>query len=151
MYNLLRFVKQYQFILLFVIIESFSIFLLVSNNNYQRVKLLEATTEYTSAFYKYSNNLIDYFRLKKTNQYLIDENAKLHSLLRSQTFNIDTMLNVKNNFSYHGAKVINNSISKRNNHLTLNKGRKHGFTKGMGVVTSKGVIGIIKSTSKKGS
>ena len=28
--------------------------------------------------------------------------------------------------------VINNSVAKRNNYLTLDKGRKHGVRKGMG-------------------
>ena len=44
--------------------------------------------------------------------------------------------------------VINNSIAKRNNYLTLDKGIKHELEKGMGVVTSNGVVGIIKEVSE---
>ena len=35
MYNLLRFIKINQFLLLFLLIEGFSVFLLLKNNSYQ--------------------------------------------------------------------------------------------------------------------
>jgi rod shape-determining protein MreC len=46
------------------------------------------------------------------------------------------------------ARVINNSIISRNNTLTINRGKSHGITPGMGVIGSNGIVGIIKSASK---
>ena len=54
----------------------------------------------------------------------------------------------KNNFNYIPAKIINKSVFKRNNFLTINKGSKDGINVGMGVVTDKGVIGVIYSVSE---
>ena len=74
------------------------------------------------------------------------ENAKLHTLLSYKGIN-DTIASVLPK-KYIPAMVINNSIAKRNNYLTLDKGTKHGVEKGMGVVTSSGVVGIIKDVSE---
>ena len=148
MHNLIRFIKLNQFLLLFLIIEGFSVFLLLSNNSYQANKIINYSTQYTSLIRNYSHSLTDYVSLKQTNDYLVAENAKLYSVLKHEESFHDSIL-VKNKlFSYQSAKVINNSISKRNNFITLNKGRKHGIKEGMGVVTHQGVIGIIHSVSK---
>lgn len=45
------------------------------------------------------------------------------------------------------ARVINNSISHRNNYMTLDKGRLDGVEKGMGVFTIDGPVGIVRATS----
>ena len=148
MHNLLRFIKLNQFLLLFILIEGISISLLIENNNYQSNKITKFTTQYTSAIYKYKNSLTDYLNLKETNDYLIKENAKLNTLLQNNELFTDSLLLKNKRFNYIAAKVINNSIKKRNNFITLNKGRKNGIKQGMGVVTNKGVIGIVHSVSE---
>ena len=62
-------------------------------------------------------------------------------------FDLDRDLDAKDVFNL-SAKVINNSIFKRNNYLTINKGKKHGVEDGMGVISTNGVIGIVHSTSE---
>jgi rod shape-determining protein MreC len=54
-------------------------------------------------------------------------------------FDTDTLL------SYHfiEARVVHNQIGGIENYITLNKGSKDGIEKDMGVVTSKGVVGVI--------
>jgi len=134
--------------LLFLIIEGFSVFLLLSNNSYQANKAINYSTQYTSLIHNYSHSFSDYVSLKQTNEYLVAENAKLHTMLKNEESFHDSLL-VKNKiFSYQSAKIINNSINKRNNFITLNKGEKHGIKQGMGVVTHNGVIGIIYSVSE---
>ena len=148
MHNLLRFIKLNQFLLLFVIIEGFSIILLLQNNSYQAHKAIKFSTEYTSTIYRYKSAFSNYLSLKKTNDYLILENAKLHTLLQNNETFVDSSLLRNKNFNYIAAKVINNSVKKRNNFITLNKGLKNGIKNGMGVMTNQGVIGIIHSVSK---
>ena len=148
MYNLLRFIKINQFLLLFILIEGFSIFLLLQNNNYQANKTIKFSTQYTSAIYYSTSSFYDYLALRKTNEYLIKENAKLHSLLQNgDSFN-DTSLLQNKDFNYIASKIINNSVQKRNNFITLNKGSKSGIKNGMGVITNEGVIGIVHSVSE---
>ncbi|NJN33311.1 MAG: rod shape-determining protein MreC [Saprospiraceae bacterium] len=51
-------------------------------------------------------------------------------------------------FSYVAASVINNSIARRENYMTLNRGKKHGIEPGMGVVSSNGVVGIVRNVTE---
>lgn len=148
MHNLIRFIKLNQFLLLFLIMEGCSVFLLLSNNSYQANKFFNFSTQYTSLIHSYSHAFSDYLSLKQTNEYLVSENAKLHSMLKYEESFHDSIRVKHKLFSYQSAKIINNSISKRNNFITLNKGEKHGVRQGMGVVTHNGVIGIIHSVSK---
>ena len=148
MYNLLRFIKLNQFLLLFLLIEGGSVFLLLQNNSYQANAVIKFSTQYTSFIHNHTTAFSDYIALKKTNNYLIEENAKLHSILKHEESFHDSILIKNKIFSYQSAKIINNSINKRNNFITLNKGAKHGIKEGMGVVTHNGVIGIVHSVSE---
>ena len=148
MHNLLRFIKLNQFLLLFILIEGGSLALLLQNNSYQANKIVKFSMKYTSAIYNYTNSFSDYLALKATNDYLITENSKLHALLQNNEHFIDSTLLQNKNFNYIAAKVIKNSVKKRNNFITLNKGSKNGIKQGMGVITNEGVIGIVHSVSE---
>jgi len=143
MRNLFRFIKVYHFALLFILIESFSLFLYISNHKFQQSKFLSFTQEYTGAIYSYYSDINEYFDLKKENNYLKQENAKLLSILSKEENNQNPEL-----FNYISATIIKNSIYKEDNYLLLNKGEKDGVRSNMGVVTENGVIGIISTTSK---
>ncbi|OYZ48751.1 MAG: rod shape-determining protein MreC, partial [Sphingobacteriales bacterium 24-40-4] len=55
---------------------------------------------------------------------------------------------LKQQYTYTVARVINNSVHQKNNYLTINRGSKHGIKKGMGVIASSGVVGIILNVSE---
>ena len=149
MYNLLRFIKINQFLLLFLLIEGFSVFLLLKNNSYQANTVIKFSAQYVGFIHNYTAIFSNYITLKETNNYLIEENAKLYTLLKNETLFIDSTLIKNKRYHYYPSKIINNSINKRNNFITLNKGSKHGIKEGMGVITGQGVIGIIRSVSQQ--
>ena len=148
MYNLLRFIKINHFTILFILVQAFSVFLLLSNNTFQQTKFNKFIMEYTSIIYQYKNMVFSYINLKKENEYLVNENAKLYSILLKKDNSNKVMMSNQEKFSYEPAKVLNNSINKRNNYITVNKGIKNGIKKGMGVITNNGVIGIVHSVSE---
>ena len=115
MHNLLRFIKINQFLLIFLLIEGFSVFLLLKNNSYQANTIIKFSTQYTGFIHNYTATFSDYIALKETNNYLIEENAKLHALLKNETSFIDSTLIRNKRYHYYPAKIINNSVSKRNN------------------------------------
>ena len=45
-------------------------------------------------------------------------------------------------------KIVNNSVNKRDNFITIDKGKKHGISAGMGVICESGVLGIVHSTTE---
>jgi len=143
MRNLFRFIKIYHFVLLFILMESFSLFLYISNHKFQQSKFLSFTQEYTGTIFGYYSNLSEYLRLKEINYFLQRENAKLYSLLSKEKENTNSVLN-----EYIPARIIKNSIFKQNNFVLINKGEKDGVKSGMGVIVDNGVIGIVSITSE---
>ena len=115
MRNLFRFIKVYHFILLFILIESFSLFLFISNHKFQQSKFLSFTQEYTGAIFSYYSDLNQYLSLKDENDFLQTENAKLYTLLSKEEINTNSILN-----EYIPARIIKNSIFKQNNFILLN-------------------------------
>ena len=105
MRNLFRFIKIYHFILLFILIESFSLFLFISNHKFQKSKFLSFTQEYTGAIYSYYSDLNQYLSLKDENNFLQRENAKLYSILSKKKASTNSMLN-----EYIPCRIIKNSI-----------------------------------------
>jgi rod shape-determining protein MreC len=57
----------------------------------------------------------------------------------------DTVL--KQQYTYIPADVVNNSVNRRNNYLTLNRGYKQGIARDMAVITSNGIVGYTKDVS----
>ena len=145
MQNLLRFIRMYNVLIIFLLLQGYSINLYLNNNTFQNNILIEKTSNYTGKVYDFSNNIKEYFQLKNINNQLMSENSKLNNLYSKNKINY---LSDEKDFNYLSAKVINNSIYKRNNYLTINKGKKHGIKDGMGVISTNGVIGIVHSTSE---
>ena len=92
MHNLIRFIKLNQFLLLFLIIEGFSVFLLLKNNSYQANTVIKFSTQYTGFIHNYTATFSEYIALKETNNYLIKQNAKLYALLKNETSFVDSTL-----------------------------------------------------------
>ena len=153
MQNLLKFLLRYHFLLLFILIETFSIFLLINNNNYQNSKFVGFTRSLSGTFYERVNNLQDYLNLREKNRKLARENLELRNFIskhlntRTDTFLTQTDTIYQQQYQYIGARVINNSINKQHNFITLNKGLKSGIEPDMGVMSQDGIIGVVKGVS----
>ncbi|UOF94537.1 MAG: rod shape-determining protein MreC [Bacteroides sp.] len=146
------FIKKNNYWILFVIFFFLSLFIFISNNNYQKETILNSSNYYIGYIYLYSNYFREYLILKKNNNFLIKENNDLKNYISNNIYNNDyfnIQLHDFDNYRYKYiyAKVINNSVSLLNNYLTLNRGKKDGICSGMGVIYNNSVVGIIKDTS----
>lgn len=153
MRNLLNFIVRYYFFFLFLLLETVAILLVIQNQYYQRAFFASSANFVAGHLFSASSNLTDYFNLAKVNRQLSEENARLlelseHSFLRANgdTSLINDSTFIKR-FEFITAEIINNSVNRRDNHLTLNKGRKHGIEPDMGVITYNGVVGIVANVS----
>ena len=54
----------------------------------------------------------------------------------------------RQHYSYIPAKVINNSTDRQDNYLTINRGMLQGVMPEMAVISSSGIVGIVKDVSK---
>lgn len=154
MRNLWIFINRYNAFFLFVIFFTIGIVLTVKNNAYQRSVTFNSTNEVVGHAYERLNVFKRYMNLGSVNDSLALENAKLNTALLALR-NIDSAKNtvVKDTvthvqYTYLAARVIKNSITLRNNIITINKGAADGIQSGMAVISSgKGVVGIIRDVS----
>ena len=145
MQNLIRFLRMYNVLIIFLFLQAFSINLYLNNNSYQNSIALRHANSVKGEIYNFSNSITDYFYLKKINSQLLDENNRLQNLLNKKSKEVT----VDKSQKFITAKIINNSIHKRNNFITINKGERDGVVPGMGVICHNGVLGIVHSSSDK--
>lgn len=150
MINLLYFLSRYGGVLAFVILELLSVYLVVQYNQTQRDIYLNSSRFYSGVLLEKTAKIRHYASMAEIADSLAKENAALYNRLYSQLAitprdnEVDSLLSP---FEFIPARVIKNSINQPNNNLTLNKGTLDGVQPGMGVVLSKGVLGIVRNTS----
>ena len=151
MQQILNFVIRNKTFLLFLLLFSIALALTIQSHSYHRSKFINSANGLTGGVYSTINSVDKYFNLKTENDILSEENKRL----REQLFNrntttdssfIDTTYS-KSIYRVTIADVYKNSYSSTNNYLTLNKGRNDSIKEDFGVITSKGIIGIIDNTS----
>lgn len=101
-----------------------------------------------------SDAITGYFSLVQENDKLAHENARLNALLVNQESLLQKLImdslkrpEALNQYKFIVAKVINNSVSRPNNYITLNKGSEDGIKPGMGIISPKGVVGRVMACS----
>ena len=149
MRNLLIFITKYNAFFLFIIFEIGALIIYIKYNSFQKASFINSTNQVTGNLYTRSNELKSYLYLSDINDKLAHENAQLRAQLKA-SFYADSVAHhkvtdtvYKQQYEYIDATVINNSINKRSNYITLNKGARAGITKGMGVICTSGLVGII--------
>ncbi len=154
MRNLWIFLSRYNAFFFFLIFFSIGIYLTLTKNDYQRSITLNSTNSVVGSAYEQLNILKRYLSLGKVNDSLALENAALKSqifalkqpdTIPGKTY-IDTISNKQ--YAFTSARVIKNSITLRNNYITINKGSLHGIEKGMAVMSmNMGVVGFVDDVS----
>ncbi len=138
---------------IFLLLELAALWLVFSNNRYQKSAFIHSANVVTGDVLNTYGDLTRYFYLKQENDSLLAENARLLAMMPDATMvdsagsvavldSSGTML-----YSYQPAQVINNTYTFPNNYITINKGSNHGIEKDMGVITSSGIVGIVKEVS----
>lgn len=153
MRNLFYFIVRYHFVILFVLIESFSIFLVVQYNDYQRSCFINSSSTLSGHVNKMFSGLNQYIGLRRQNESL-NRQLALEKAKTAEAYHLDkiTPLSIYDSvysqqYQFIPCQVVNNSVNRPNNYLTLNAGSNQGIRPGMGVISSDGVIGIVKDVS----
>ena len=128
--------------------------MLFNSNNYQSASFFNSSNKISGKIFSISSNVESFINLSIVNDSLSIENARLKNQVLSERYSnkintgvyTDTSMSFQQ-YTYIQAKVINNTILKRNNYLTLNRGRIHGIRKNMGVICGDGIVGIVKDVS----
>lgn len=154
MSELLKFLVRYSSWFLFVIYLIAGCALLFSSNPFQHHVYLTSANRLSSGLYRATNSVSSYFFLKEINEDLQRRNSdleleiyRLNDVIRSycQQAYADTMSVDSALMRYHFiiAHVINNSINRAHNYITIDKGRLDGIEPEMGVMDQNGIVGIV--------
>lgn len=161
MRNLFNFIIRNSHWLLAFLLIVFSFYLVFAHNPYQRSVYLTSANSVTGWFYTVSNNVTSFIHLRKNNQMLLEQNALLEDELFSLRSYIDGLSvadssevdafvrdsAMQTQFAFIPAEVVNLSFSGPNNFITINKGSKSGLKPDMGVISQRGVVGVVANVS----
>lgn len=154
MRNLIRFLSRYSFFFLFLLFELVCFYLLFRYNHFQQSSFLNSANNLSGSIYESYSEFTDYLNLKQVNRELAEENQRLRKRqIRSfqKLFGPNYLVNdtlYRQKYLYTKARVINNTVNKQNNYLTLAVGSKNGIEKGMGVMGPSGVVGVVTQVSQ---
>ena len=159
--------KQLEFLVrkshwfLFVALLAVSLTLIYRNNAYQRNVLFSSANVVAGSVSSVSGEVTSYLHLREINKELLERNGQLEAQMldlqdRLDAYMADTMLfkgfaadSITPEFPYSFvvAQVVNNSVSHLSNYITIDKGRLDGVMPDMGVVSERGVVGIVSTVS----
>ena len=148
MQQIINFFLRYKNFLLFLLLFLIAISLTIQNHSYHRSKFINSANFFTGGIYESVNSIDQYFNLRSENQKLLEENNRLKAIL----FNTEDELKIEIDstsarYILTTATVIKNSYSLSSNFLTINKGKEDSLKEDLGVITSKGIVGIIDKSS----
>ena len=140
--------------ILFLFLLSLAVFFTIQTHSYHKSSFISSANSLTGGIYSWANDFDKYMHLDEYNKRLMEENKQLRNVLT----NLNDTISVENytdtssfdgTYYFRTARVINNNYAKRNNFLTLNQGKEAGIKSEFGVITSKGVIGIIDRVNNR--
>lgn len=136
--------------LIYILLLSIALVLTFQSHSYHRSKFFNSANWVSGTIYSARENITSYFELKGENKRLLEENNQLRNLLFNKadrdSIEIDTL---QLSYSVVPARVIKNSFSGTENYLTIDKGASDGLQQDMGVISAKGILGIVEQTTGK--
>lgn len=166
--SFIRFLLRFKSLLLFLILEAVAVVLMVNTNSYHHYVFFSSANVVTGNLGGFVGGISDYFGLRGANEELLRQNMVLMEQVRDlQTRNnmleqaisqdslpvlplaVDTTLSPDRNFRFIEAKILNLTVNRRLNYITLNKGARDGVSDNMGVICSDGVVGTVAMVSEK--
>lgn len=141
----------------FAIYVVLSCMLLFTFNPYQHHVWLTSAGQVEGAVYGASNYVTSYFNLRENNEDLNRRNVTLQNevlelreqlqALRERHADSADVMPMARHFDFIVGHVINNSVMRPYNYVTINKGSEDGVAPEMGVIDQNGVVGIVNVVS----
>jgi len=155
MRNLLNFLSRYSNLIIFILLEVVSVYLLTTAEGYHSSRLIGGIRGASTFIEEKISGVSVYLGLHDENARLAAENMRLRNrverLSQSQSQSQDSLQiepdTITSDYDYISARVVNNSVNKQYNFITINKGIRDGLEPEMALIGPEGVAGIIVSVS----
>lgn len=154
MKNLIAFLAKYHHWFLFVLLEVASGVLLFQYNSYQSSAWFTSANYVVGKVYQADAAIRAFFSLTRVNEELtlrnfylerqVEQLRRLYGDMTQDTTVLERQeLEFLSRYKLIPAKVVSNSLDKRENLITIDKGRADGVQTDMGVACGNGIVGVV--------
>lgn len=158
MRNLLAFLAKYNHWFVFILLEVICFVLLFRFNNFQGSIYFSSANAVAGKVYEYNSSVTTFFNMSQSNKKLSERNLILEQQVRALTQYIAThhgdslameqcQKQALAGFKLIPAKVIQSTINREDNLITIDKGKADGIHEDMGVACGTGVVGVVYMAS----
>ncbi|MBS1573156.1 MAG: rod shape-determining protein MreC [Bacteroidetes bacterium] len=151
---LLRVFSKNSFFMFFLFLQIIAIVLIFSRNSMQQSWLAAQTAAFNSWVSGYIDEGASYLKLKQVNEELVSQNKQLmEELYGKQNGKTPVFRKVHDTigggqiYTFVDGDVIFNSINRKDNYFTINRGTNQGVYPKMGVIAPGGIAGIVVNTT----
>ena len=138
----------------FILLETAAIVMLNHNNSMQRLWTMRLSHGFMAKTWGFTQKVRGYFSLAGQNEELALENHRLREMIReyedaAKATDISLQSVARDDgFVYTPAQIIKSGTNSQHNYLILDKGSEDGIVQNSGIISSKGVIGIVDAVSR---
>lgn len=158
MRNLLAFLAKYNHWFVFILLEVICFVLLFRFNNFQGSVYFSSANAVAGKVYEYNSSVTTFFNMSQSNKKLSERNLILEQQVRALTQYIAThhgdslameqcQKQALAGFKLIPAKVIQSTINREDNLITIDKGKADGIHEDMGVACGTGIVGVVYMAS----
>ncbi|MBQ9363539.1 MAG: rod shape-determining protein MreC [Bacteroidaceae bacterium] len=154
MQSLIDFLVHYKHWFVFLLLEAVSLLGLFSYDGYQKHVYFTTANGIVGSVYSAVSSVMSYLHLQTVNQELEEDNERmrrqivvLREKLRIAEADSQRVNGLPIRYSLVSAQVVNATLHRSNNLITINRGSADGIQPEMGVVCSRGVVGVVHLVS----
>ncbi len=159
MRNLLNFLLKYDYWLLFILLEAVSFTLLFRFNNYQGSVYFTSASGMVAWVDRTVSGVTSYFGLREVNAGLTRRNVELELEVERLSRSLDAYMRdsvaieqirreAADAYWVTSARVVNNSLTRSDNYITIDKGSADSVCAEMGVLSGSSVVGVVYHVSR---
>ncbi|MFZ4930590.1 rod shape-determining protein MreC [Chryseobacterium sp. Mn2064] len=147
---LLRLFSKNTLFVFFIFLQIIALVLIFSRNAMQQSWIAGQTAAFNSWVSGYIDEGVSYLKLKQINEDLVVQNKALMTELygkdgaKNPVFRkVHDTIGGGQIYTFVDGEIVFNSINRRNNYFTINRGRRDGVFPQMGVMAPRGIAGIV--------
>ena len=151
---LLRLFSKNGLFVFFIFLQLIAMVLIFSRNSMQQSWIAGQTAAFNSWVSGYIDEGASYLKLKQINEQLVAQNKSLmkqvygnNGSLKPQFRKVHDTIGGGQIYTFVDGEIVFNSINRKDNYFTINRGKRDGVLPKMGVMAPNGLAGIVINTT----
>lgn len=153
---LLRIISKNGLLVFFIFLQIIALTLIFSRNAMQQSWISAQTAAFNSWVSGYIDEGTSYLKLKQINEDLVAQNKQLMKTVYGKGVEVKPQFRKVHDtigggqiYTFVDGDIVFNSINRKDNYFTINRGQRDGVKPQMGVIAPNGIAGIIINTTNQ--